>query len=136
MFLLNSVDFQQLKQLMFLAEYWVYKLKQVDISRVSIADRNRALGYLEAGWTVPRVARHVGVHQQTNAVADRPRSGRPRVTSDRQDRHIVTSYFYQHHPQLSRPLEHIADQSAMIQFVTVCITDVLMLIRFQEDVIV
>ena len=56
MFLLNSVDFQQLKQLMFLAEYWVYKLKQVDISRVSIADRNRALGYLEAGWTVPRVA--------------------------------------------------------------------------------
>ena len=103
---------------MFLAAFWVYKLKQVDISllkhikpgfflllmpRVSIADRNRALDYLEAEWTVPGVARHVGVHQstiyrliqrhqQTNADADRPRSGRPRVTSERQDRHTVTSH--------------------------------------------
>ena len=71
------------------------------LPRVSIADKYR--GYLESGWIVPRVARRVGVHQftihrlvqrhqQTHAVADRPRSGRPRVTSDRQDRHIVTSY--------------------------------------------
>ena len=134
---------------MFLAGYWVYNLKRVDISllkhikpwcvggffftmpRVSIADRNRTLGYLETGWIVPRVNRHVGVHQstihrlvqrhqQTNAVAGRrPRSGRPRVTSDRQDRHVVTSAFYQYQPQLGRPVEHTADQSAMIQFVAV-----------------
>ena len=72
-------DFQQCKKLMILAAYWI-KLKQVDISllkhikagffpltmpRVSIADRNRALDYLEPGWTVPGVARHVGVHQST-----------------------------------------------------------------------
>ena len=112
------MDFQQRKKLMFLAGYWVYNLKQVDLSllkhirpwcvgffssfftmpRVSIADRNRTLGYLETGWIDPRVNRHVGVHQstihrlvqrhqQTNAVAGR----RPRVTSDRQDRHVVTS---------------------------------------------
>ena len=32
MFHVHSVDFQQRKKLMFLAAFWVYKLKQVDIS--------------------------------------------------------------------------------------------------------
>ena len=62
MFLVLFVDFQQRKNLMFLTAYWIYKLKQVDISLskhiklffqgFSIADTNRAVRYLEAGWTV------------------------------------------------------------------------------------
>lgn len=60
----------------------------------------RALGRLEAGETAVQVARAFHVHEhtirrlqqrhaQTGRVEDRRRSGRPRVTSVRQDRHMV-----------------------------------------------
>ena len=62
-------------------------------------DRARAIGFLEAGWVQTDVAIHFGVSRltisrlqarlrATGDVADRPRSGRPRVTTRRQDRYI------------------------------------------------
>lgn len=67
--------------------------------RLSQDDRNRAVGMLQAGMLQTDVARHFGCHrntisalwrrhQQLNNVGDRPRSGRPRITTHRQDRHI------------------------------------------------
>ena len=64
--------------------------------------RERAIGMLNAGSSVRDVARHFGYHErtihrlktkfnQTGSVSDRPRSGRPRKTTGRQDRYIVTS---------------------------------------------
>ena len=68
--------------------------------RLNADSRQRALGNLEAGMDARQVARAFGVHVSTiyrltdrflqnNNVVDRPRSGRPRVTSQRQDRNIV-----------------------------------------------
>ncbi len=59
-------------------------------------DRLEMVGLVAAGWSVPRVAHHVGLHEQTvrrhvkafvahgfAALPDRPRSGRPpTVTED------------------------------------------------------
>lgn len=67
--------------------------------RLSQDDRNRAIGMLEAGTVQTEVARHFGCHrntigslwrryQQSGNVRDQPRTGRPRVTSQRQDNHI------------------------------------------------
>ena len=64
--------------------------------------RNRALGMLQAGMTMTRVARQIGastsvIHRlhsrfaQTNSAADRPRSGRPRCTTPAEDRYLRTS---------------------------------------------
>ena len=63
---------------------------------------DRALGNLEAGMDARQVARAFGVLVSTiyrltdrflhNNVVDRPRSGRPRVTSQRQDRNIVRTH--------------------------------------------
>ena len=64
--------------------------------RLNADSRQRALGNLEAGMDARQVARAFGVHVSTiyrltdrflqnNNVVDRPRSGRPRVTSQRQD---------------------------------------------------
>lgn len=61
--------------------------------------RARAIGQLEGGATAVNVARYFGVHEKTirrlrakflthGSVADLPRSGRPRETTERQDRHI------------------------------------------------
>lgn len=61
--------------------------------------RNRAIGRLEAGQSQSAVARHFHVSQSTisrlwqryrvhNSTRDRPRSGRPRVTTPAQDRFI------------------------------------------------
>lgn len=65
--------------------------------------RARAHGMIEAGQSVTDVARYFGVsentirrnevrYRQTDSFKDRPRSGRPRVTSGRQDRHIRLSH--------------------------------------------
>lgn len=67
--------------------------------RLTSAQRNNAIGRLEAGESVTAVARHFGVSRQTitslrqrftttNSVDDRPRSGRPRITTVAQDRFI------------------------------------------------
>ena len=64
--------------------------------------RNRSLGMLQAGMTMTRVARQIGVstsviHRlhsrfaQTNSAADRSRSGRPRCTTPAEDRYLRTS---------------------------------------------
>ena len=67
--------------------------------RLTEAQRQNAIGRLQASATQEAVANHFGVTRQTisylwrgnNAtgnVRDRPRSGRPRVTSAVQDRYI------------------------------------------------
>ena len=67
--------------------------------RLDIASRERAVGMIQLGATHGTVAQRCGVakntiwrlwnrFQTTNATADRPRSGRPRVTTQRQDRLI------------------------------------------------
>ena len=67
--------------------------------RLSAQEPERALGQLQARRSVRDVTATFGCHlatiyrletryHLTGAVNDRPRSGRPRVTSQRQDRHI------------------------------------------------
>ena len=67
--------------------------------RLSEASRARAIGQIEAGRTHRAVAADFRVHESsisrlyrkylaTGSVADRPRPGQPRVTSQRQDRNI------------------------------------------------
>ena len=65
--------------------------------------RSQAIGMLQANVSVIRVANHFGVSRQcivklqrkfqaTGSVDDRPRSGRPRVTTAVEDGHIVTAH--------------------------------------------
>ena len=67
--------------------------------RLTLQERERALGLLEAGTSQTAVARRLHVnqstisrlvsrHQQTGSVADRPRPGQLPVTTARQDRQI------------------------------------------------
>ena len=67
--------------------------------RLNETDRWRAVGMIEAGVRHNDVARQFGVHRNTvdalwrrylqfRITRDRPRSGRPRVTSNRQDTYI------------------------------------------------
>lgn len=67
--------------------------------RLNEENRNRAIGRLEAGESQSSVARRLNVRQSTisrlwhrytqhNSTRDRPRSGRPRVTTPAQDRYI------------------------------------------------
>ena len=67
--------------------------------RLNESDRWRAVGMIEAGVRHTDVARQFDVHrntvdalwrryQQFGTTRDRPRSGRPRVTSNRQDTYI------------------------------------------------
>ena len=71
--------------------------------RLSDIDRGRAIGMLDAGMRIRAVATALHVHESsisrlrnryttTGRTADRPRSGRPRVTTDRQDRYIVLQH--------------------------------------------
>jgi len=63
--------------------------------KLSNEQRARAVGMLEAGVNQAVVVKEFGVHRstisrfkfcETNIVADRPRAGRPRVTTLLQDR--------------------------------------------------
>ena len=69
---------------------------------MTLNDRLIAIGMLNGGSSVNHVARHFQVHErtiyrlqsrcrQTNSVKDRPRSGRPKKTTQREDRYLVTS---------------------------------------------
>ena len=67
--------------------------------RVCVMDRERAVGMLQAGSRVGDVARRFRVHPSTinrlrqrfhlkGSTSERPKSGQPRVTTPRDDRHI------------------------------------------------
>ena len=68
--------------------------------RISNQNRAIAFGLLEAGTPVKQVARRMGVSpnalrklwkkfMETGQVKDRPRSGRPKVTTYREDRLVI-----------------------------------------------
>ena len=68
--------------------------------RMTFEQRERAIGMLTAGMSARDVAQHFQRHestisrllnrfQQTGNVADRPRSGRPRKTTPREDRFLT-----------------------------------------------
>ena len=64
-------------------------------------DRERAVGMVQAGMTHQAVADHFNVSKITIPrlmirlrQTGRPRSGRPRVTSQRQDRHLHLIYLW------------------------------------------
>jgi transposase len=91
---------------MFTLRIWVFKsgvLKNVFIlskyvrRRISEAQRWQIIGMHSTGMSLKAIGRQMGYHYtvvsrlvrkytQTNNVKDLPRSGRPRVTSDRDDR--------------------------------------------------
>ena len=67
---------------------------------LTLDQRNRVRGKLEAGVSVTEVARRIRVHQSTisrlksrlaatGSLRDRRRSGRPRITTPAEDRYIV-----------------------------------------------
>ena len=69
------------------------------MGRLSIAERNQALGMIQAGRSTRVVANHFNCHHSTivrlcqrfavtNSVAERPRTGRQRMTTRNQDRQI------------------------------------------------
>lgn len=69
------------------------------MGRLNNADRYEALGLIRMGISCRQIALQLNCHhstiirlqhrhQLTNSVEDRPRSGRPRVTNARQDRHV------------------------------------------------
>jgi transposase len=69
------------------------------MSRLRQNDRERSVGMVQAGMTHQAVADHFNVSgitvsrlmirlRQTGRTNDRPRNGRPIVTSQRQDRHL------------------------------------------------
>ncbi|MES9880473.1 MAG: helix-turn-helix domain-containing protein [Sedimenticola sp.] len=71
--------------------------------RLDQNSRNQAIGMLRVGMLKIDVARRFNCHvstitrlqmrfQQTGGVADRPRPGRPRVTTPGQDNHIRLSH--------------------------------------------
>ncbi|GFS00617.1 CAMK family protein kinase [Elysia marginata] len=71
--------------------------------RLSEVDRHRALGLLQAGLTISEVSLRMNVNRttifrlrqrlhKTKTVSDRPRSGRPRCTTQRQDRNLVRNH--------------------------------------------
>ncbi|GFS18819.1 transposable element Tc1 transposase [Elysia marginata] len=73
--------------------------------RSSEVDRHRALGMLHAGLlisevslrmnvnrtTIFRLRQRLGLHE-TDTVSDQPRSGRPKCTTQRQDRNLVRNH--------------------------------------------
>ena len=68
---------------------------------MTLEERQKAVGMLHAGMSARAVARHFNRHEstisrlrnrlrETGRVNNRPRSGRPRKTTPREDRHITT----------------------------------------------
>ena len=71
--------------------------------RLTSEQRSETIGILRANMTVSQVANHFNVSriciwnlktrfQTMGTVKDRPRSGQPRVTTVREDRHIRTTH--------------------------------------------
>ena len=85
---------------------------------LSITDRNIALGLLEAGMRANDVAGRFGGNErtiyrlqarfrQTGSTKDRPHSGRPRKTTPREDRYLVTSSRRNRFMAASKLTEHL-----------------------------
>ena len=77
--------------------------KQFNMPRLTAAERERAVGLLEGGFSTRQVAQRFNCHQstivrlsqrlrQTGHTRDRQRPGQPRVTTPRQDRLIVLTH--------------------------------------------
>ncbi|GFR88541.1 transposable element Tc1 transposase [Elysia marginata] len=73
------------------------------MSRLSEVDRHRALGLLQAGLPISEAYLRMNLNRttifrlrqrlhETDTVSDRPRSGRPRCTTQRQDRNLVRNH--------------------------------------------
>ncbi|GFS16259.1 transposable element Tc1 transposase [Elysia marginata] len=73
------------------------------MSRLSEVDRHRALGLLQAGLPISEVSLRMNLKKktifkvrqrlhETDTLSDRPRSGRPRCTTQRQDRNLVINH--------------------------------------------
>ena len=73
-----------------------------DLRKLSHEERARALGRMEAGIHPQDVANQFNVHRSTiirlrdrhratGTVSDRPRSGRPKVTTQHEDRYIAVT---------------------------------------------
>ncbi|GFS23946.1 transposable element Tc1 transposase [Elysia marginata] len=73
------------------------------MQRLSEVDRHRALGLLQAGLPICEVSLRMNVNRttifrlrqrlhETDTVSDRPRSGRPRCTKQRQDKNLVRNH--------------------------------------------
>jgi transposase len=86
--------------------------------RLSSDERNQALGMLEAGASQLMVAGRFGCsvrtvqelqrrHRETGAVIDRPRSGRPCITSERDDRYIRLSHPRDHRLTAVQTARHL-----------------------------
>ncbi|GFS21220.1 transposable element Tcb1 transposase [Elysia marginata] len=71
--------------------------------RLSKVDRHRALGLLQEGLPISEVSLRMNLNRttifrlrqrlhKTNTVSDRPRSGRPKCTTQRQDRNLVRNH--------------------------------------------
>ena len=76
--------------------------------RLNNDERDQAIGMLNAGMSATGVSRHFGCTRKTierlrrrfrvtGNVADRPRSGRPRVTTAIDDRYIVLQHLHNRH---------------------------------------
>lgn len=90
------------------------------LRRLSDEDRARAVGRLEAGIPPQTVADHlmsiavllydfVKRHRVAGRVSDRPRSGRPKVTTHREDRYLAVTVARRRFvdgPSLVRMLQH------------------------------
>ena len=95
--------------------------KRHNYNRLSEGKRGEAVGLRKAGWTQQQIADEVGCTQpevhyllkkvaKTGSVSDLPRSGRPRKTSDRDDRALkiasvknrkATAIDHAHNPRLN-----------------------------------
>ena len=88
-----------------ISQFYPVSLQQLytKMGRLNAADRNQAIGRLQAGESKSEVARIFNVHpstitrlwnrfRETNSTNDRPRLGRPRVTTPAQDRYIRVTH--------------------------------------------
>ncbi|GFR71071.1 transposable element Tcb2 transposase [Elysia marginata] len=71
--------------------------------RVFVVDCHHAIGVLQAGLSISEVSLRMNVNRttifrlrqrlhETDTLSDRPRSGRPRWTTERQDRNLVRNH--------------------------------------------
>ena len=78
-------------------------LSILKMPHLSLEERNRLLGHLQAGGSPTDVAKLFGISRQSlykivskyeedGSLKNRPRSGRPRVTNPQTDNHIVATY--------------------------------------------
>ena len=108
-------------------------LKREAMPRLNRHQREQAIGRCHAGQVARVIANAFNCstrtierlrqsYNATNSTNDRPRSSRPQVTTQRQNRYnysasIWTIDLQEHRKQHDIPTEHISDPSVMIQYV-------------------